>query len=77
MLYHFNFSSPNLAYPDEVGEEFSSPNAAIAEARRSARELLSLDHGQPDPTYAGAQYELVDHDGRLIATILFDEATLN
>lgn len=77
MLYHFNFSSQHLNCPDEMGEEFSTPKAALAEARRSARELLSLDHGQPDLTYIGAQYDLVDHDGQLIATVLFEEAMLN
>ena len=74
--YHFNFSDATRSLPDSDGADFPSLAAALEEARMSARELLSLDHGQPDPTYAGGRYSITNDAGTVIAVILFDEAAL-
>ena len=74
--YHFNFSDATRSLLDIEGADFPSLAAAIEEGRLSARELLSLDHGQPDPTYAGGRYSITNGTGEVIAVILFDEAAL-
>ncbi|CAN7662148.1 hypothetical protein LJR016_005228 [Devosia sp. LjRoot16] len=77
MRYLFNFSNAMRQLPDTVGGEFASLEDAVAEGRASARELLSLDHGEPDASYFGAQYVIVDPAGQVVAVIDFEEALLS
>jgi hypothetical protein len=74
--YHFNFSNGTHNLLDIEGAIFPTLGAAMEEGRLSARELLSLDHGKPDPTYAGGRYSITDEAGTVIGVILFDEAAL-
>jgi hypothetical protein len=76
MRYHFNFSDATRNLPDSEGADFPSLAAAMEEGRLSARELLSLDHGSPDPTYAGGRYSVTNAAGTVIGVIVFDEAAL-
>ena len=74
--YHFNFSDATRSLFDREGADFPNLAAAMEEGRLSARELLFLDHGQPDPTYAGGRYSITNEVGKIIGVILFEEAAL-
>lgn len=76
MRYHFNFSDATHNLLDSEGSDFPSLAAAMEEGRLSARELLSLDHGNPDPTYVGGRYSITNDVGKIIGVILFEEASL-
>lgn len=75
--YHFNFSDATRNLLDVEGAVFLTLAAAMEEGRLSARELLSLDHGKPDPTYVGGRYSITNDVGTIIGVILFDEASLS
>jgi hypothetical protein len=77
--YHFNFSDMTRNVADLEGAEFSSLEAAVEDGRLSARELMSLDHGEPNPTYVdvGGRFTIVDAVGAIAAVILFEEALLD
>jgi hypothetical protein len=77
--YHFNFSDANRNLPDLEGADFPTADGAMEDGRLSARELMSLDHGEPDPAYldAGGRFTIVNGVGVLIGVIHFEEALLN
>ena len=76
MRYFFHFKSADAAYTDSEGDELASLDAAREEARLSARELMSLDHGEPDSRFEGAVYEITDADGVVLAVTEFTEPLL-
>jgi hypothetical protein len=76
MRYHFNFRDRHRFFEDIEGQEFATLEAAVEDGRLSARELLALDHGHPDPTYRGARFEITDSDGLVRAVISFRETAL-
>lgn len=77
MQFHFNFSDATRTLPDLDGADFPDLPAAMEEARLSARELLGLDRGGLDSSYAGGRFSITDAAGTIIGVILFDEASLD
>jgi hypothetical protein len=76
MRYFFNFKDSTQAYADTEGEELLDLDSAREQGRLSARELMSLDKGEPDLTYIGAIFEITDAEGLLLHTVRFDEKML-
>lgn len=76
MRYFFNFRSCTQYYPDAEGQALADLAAAREEGRLSARELLSLDHGEPDLALEGAVFEITDESGTIVAVTTFKEALL-
>jgi hypothetical protein len=76
MRYYFHFRSSSRYYADSEGDELADLPAAREEGRLSARELMGLDHGEPDLDYHGAVFEVATADGMIVALIQFDELLL-
>jgi hypothetical protein len=76
MRYYFNFRSGDRYYTDGEGDEFVDLAAAYESGRVSARELMGLDRGTPDPTYVGAVFEICDGRGTVLAITNFEESLL-
>lgn len=64
LRYFFHFHSGSVITPDLEGSEFSSLEAAIAEAQRARKEIMA------DGAVAGRRYyfEIADQGGRVVAT---------
>jgi hypothetical protein len=77
MRYFFHYADSSRRLRDPEGGEFFDIPTAREHARVSARELLALDHGEPDPTYAGGRFDISDADGNVLAVIVFEEDQLN
>ncbi|WP_411034011.1 DUF6894 family protein [Shinella sp. BYT-45] len=71
--YFFHICSRNERIEDLEGEDFDTVQAALAEARIAAREILADDilKGQTDET---RRFEIVDSQGHLVARVPFSEA---
>jgi hypothetical protein len=74
--YYFHFRSTAAYVRDSEGGEFADLEAAREEARLSARELMSLDHGEPDPGYQGGVFEITDGNSYVLAVTEFAEPRL-
>jgi hypothetical protein len=53
---------------DHDGEQVADLSAAMAEARKSAEELLGLDRDE----FIGGLYEIADRQGELLAVVPFN-----
>lgn len=71
--YFFHICGRNERIEDLEGADFDTLQAAIAEARLAAREILAEDvrKGQVDDTRL---LEIVDEQGRLVARMPFADA---
>lgn len=71
--YFFHICSPTERIEDREGADFDTLEAALAEARLAAREILAEDlrRGNVDETRL---FEIVDERGELMARVLFKEA---
>jgi hypothetical protein len=71
--YFFHICSRTERIEDREGADFDTLEAALAEARLAAREILAEDlrKGQVDETRL---FEIVDEQGRLVAHLPFQDA---
>ncbi|MCR6501997.1 hypothetical protein MUO32_23460 [Shinella sp. CPCC 101442] len=71
--YFFHIRSRTERIEDREGGDFDTLQAALAEARVAAREILAEDvrKGQLDETRL---FEIVDDQGELVARMPFSEA---
>jgi hypothetical protein len=76
MRYYFNFRNSLQYFRDPEGDELPDLAAAREEGRLSARQLMSLDHGEPDTAFDGAIFEICDALGTVLAVTHFQEALL-
>ncbi len=67
LRYFFHFHSGLVVTPDLEGTEFSSLEAAIAEAQRARKEIMA-DRAIPCREY---RFEIADQSGRVVATVPF------
>jgi hypothetical protein len=76
MRYFFHYRSDVRYFPDTEGGDFANLSDAMQESRLSACELMSLDHGEPDQSFALGAFEIAAADGTILAVSQFDEETL-
>ena len=71
--YFFHICSRTERIEDWEGADFDTLEAALAEARLAAREILAEDlrKGQVDET---RRFEIVDDQGRLVGRLPFQDA---
>ncbi len=71
--YFFHICSRTERIEDREGADFDTLDAALAEARLAAREILAEDlrKGRVDETRL---FEIVDERGQLMARVPFKEA---
>jgi hypothetical protein len=74
--YFFHFRSPTHYFRDGEGDDLPDLAAAYEEGRRSARDLMSIAHGEPHLGYDGAIFEITAADGAILGTIRFEESEL-
>ncbi len=48
----------------------------MEEGRLSARDLLALDHSEPDTTFEGGTFEIALADDVVLGIVAFEEASL-
>jgi hypothetical protein len=61
---------------DPRGEEHPDLASAMEEGRLAARELLALDHGDPDASFDGGTFEIALADDVVLGIVLFEETKL-
>lgn len=69
-LYYFHIRSNGRRYDDLEGSEYSDNEAALRDARISAREL-SADRLRRGVTTEGELFEIQDATGELVGTVRF------
>jgi hypothetical protein len=71
-FFHLASSSERILDPD--GVELADDAAALLEATPAVRELL---HEDPDQTWHGWSFQIVDQEGRLVVTLDLDNIKLH
>jgi hypothetical protein len=74
--YYFHYRDAQRTIRDPRGEEHPDLASAMEEGRLSARELLALDHGDPDPSFEGGAFEIALADDVVVGLVSFEEASL-
>jgi hypothetical protein len=73
--YYFHYRDPERTIRDPGGEEHPDLASAMEEGRLSARELLALDRGEPDPSFQQGTFEIALADHVILGLISFEEAS--
>ena len=70
--FFFHIRHQDQTVPDPEGSDLPDLATAVAEATRSARELMAdeLRHG---PLTPGRSFEIVGDDGAVLATVAFQD----
>jgi hypothetical protein len=76
LRYFFHYRDEERSIRDTRGEMHPDLASALEEGRLSARELLALDHGDPDTTFEGGTFEIALADDVVLGTVAFEEASL-
>jgi hypothetical protein len=74
-LYFFNYRDAARYYPDGEGTDHETLEAAEADARLSARELLGSERGENDAEFQLGSYEICDAENRLLLIVKFASDT--
>lgn len=70
MLFYFNIRSEHMSDIDKDGIDFPSLEAAIAEARRAAKEMVA-EMMMQDEQIDDMSFEITGHAGIVLATVRF------
>ncbi len=76
LRYFFHYRDAERTVRDPRGELHPDLASAMEEGRLSARELLALDHGDPDTTFEGGTFEIALADDIVLGIVPFEEASL-
>jgi hypothetical protein len=70
-LYFFNYRDAARYYPDGEGTDHETLEAAEADARLSARELLGSERGENETAFQLGSYEICDATGQILVIVQF------